>query len=58
MLTRREIMVGAMAAAAIVRARTAHAKASQPSTPVNFEVPAAATRKKILVDNPVRLYGF
>jgi predicted TIM-barrel fold metal-dependent hydrolase len=42
MLTRREVLVGAIAAGAIMRIRTALAKASQPATPVDFEVPAGA----------------
>jgi predicted TIM-barrel fold metal-dependent hydrolase len=45
MLSRREILIGAAAAgaAALVRGgTTAFAGASQPSTPVNFEVPAGA----------------
>jgi predicted TIM-barrel fold metal-dependent hydrolase len=42
MLTRRAILVGALATGAILHARTSHAKASQPATPVNFEVPAGA----------------
>jgi len=42
MPTRREILVGAIAAGAIMRTRTALAKASQPATPVNFDVPAGA----------------
>jgi hypothetical protein len=41
-LTRREVLVGAIAFGASMRARTAHAKASQPATPVNFKVPAGA----------------
>src|SRR5881398_3118799 len=42
MLTRREVLIGAIAAAAAMRFRTGLAKASQPATPVNFEVPAGA----------------
>ena len=42
MLTRREILVGAIAVGAVMRPRTGLAKASQPGTPVNFEVPAGA----------------
>ena len=40
MLTRRQMMIGA--AAALAPAERALAKASQPSTPVNFDVPAHA----------------
>src|SRR5260370_42087983 len=45
MLTRREVLIGAAAtgAAALVRGGiTVFANASQPSTPVNFDVPAGA----------------
>ena len=42
MLTRREILVGTIAAGAIMRPRTGFAKAAQPATPVNFDVPAGA----------------
>src|SRR5947207_12258005 len=42
MLTRRAILAGALATGALRRARMSHAKASQPATPVNFEVPAGA----------------
>src|SRR5262245_1536201 len=41
MLTRREVLIGAAATAALLP-RMALAKASQPSTAVNFEVPAGA----------------
>ena len=42
MLTRREVLVGAIAIGAIMRTQTTLAKASQPATPVDFEVPAGA----------------
>jgi predicted TIM-barrel fold metal-dependent hydrolase len=42
MLTRREFMVGAIAAGVILHAKTGFGKASQPTTPVNFDVPAGA----------------
>ena len=42
MLTRREVLLGAIAIGAMMRARTGLAKASQPATPVDFEVPAGA----------------
>ena len=42
MLTRRDFLVGAIAAGVILRTQTALAKASQPATPVNFDVPAGA----------------
>jgi predicted TIM-barrel fold metal-dependent hydrolase len=40
--TRREILIGALAAGAAMPMRTAFAKASQPATRVNFDVPAGA----------------
>src|SRR5881628_1423881 len=42
MLTRRDVLLGAIAAGVMVRTRTALAKAAQPATPVNFDVPAGA----------------
>jgi len=42
MLTRREFMVGAVAAGVILRTKAGFAKPSQPATPVNFDVPAGA----------------
>jgi predicted TIM-barrel fold metal-dependent hydrolase len=42
MLTRRETLIGATAAGAVLRSGTALAKASQPGTAVNFDVPADA----------------
>lgn len=42
MLTRREVLVGALAAGAALRFGTVFAKASQPATPVNFDVPPGA----------------
>ncbi len=42
MLTRRELLIGAIAAGATMHVRTGFAKASQPATPVNFDVPAGA----------------
>src|SRR5438445_5057748 len=42
MLTRRDILIGAMAAGTILRARLSFGKAAQPGTPVNFDVPAGA----------------
>src|SRR3954471_15511617 len=42
MITRRDFVLGALATGALMRARMSHAKASQPATPVNFEVPAGA----------------
>jgi predicted TIM-barrel fold metal-dependent hydrolase len=42
MLTRRDFLVAAIAAGAILRTKTGFAKASQPSTPVNFGVPVGA----------------
>src|SRR3954470_23086633 len=42
MITRREFVLGAAAAGTLLHARFGFAKASQPTTPVNFEVPAGA----------------
>ena len=42
MPTRRAVLLGTIATGFAIRARQAFAKASQPSTPVNFEVPAGA----------------
>ncbi len=42
MLTRREVLLGAAAAAAMTRIPSVFAKASQPTTRVNFDVPAGA----------------
>src|SRR5881275_3265091 len=42
MLTRRSMMLASIAAGVIMNNRTASAKASQPATNVNFDVPAGA----------------
>ena len=42
MLTRRDVLIGAIAAGATMHFRTGFAKASQPATRVNFDVPAGA----------------
>jgi predicted TIM-barrel fold metal-dependent hydrolase len=42
MIARREFVFGAAAAGMLAQPRLAHAKASQPSTAVNFDVPAGA----------------
>lgn len=42
MLTRRDFVFGAAAAGALMHARFGFAKASQPGTAVNFEIPAGA----------------
>ncbi len=42
MPTRRDILIGSIAAGAILRSRIGFARASQPATPVNFDVPAGA----------------
>jgi predicted TIM-barrel fold metal-dependent hydrolase len=42
MPTRRDILIGGLAAGAAMHLRTTFAKASQPATPVNFEVPPNA----------------
>jgi predicted TIM-barrel fold metal-dependent hydrolase len=42
MLTRRNALIGAMCAGGLMRTRSSFAKAAQPATTVNFEVPADA----------------
>ncbi|MDO8677904.1 MAG: amidohydrolase family protein [Acidobacteriota bacterium] len=42
MLTRREVLITAVAAGAAMRRRIASAQPSQPATPVNFAIPAGA----------------
>ena len=42
MLTRRDTLIGAMAAGAALRAMPSYGKAAQPATAVNFDVPAGA----------------
>src|SRR5580693_6667201 len=42
MLTRRSILLASIAAGVTIQSRDVSAKASQPSTPVNFDVPAGA----------------
>src|SRR5258708_38186139 len=42
MITRRDFVLGAAAAGALMHARFGFAKASQPSTLVNFDLPAGA----------------
>ena len=42
MLTRRDFVLGAAAAGALLHTRFGFAKASQPTTPVNFDIPAGA----------------
>jgi|SRR5208282_1716951 len=42
MLTRRDALVGAISAGALMRTKQSLAKAAQPATPVNFDVPADA----------------
>jgi len=42
MLTRRSILLASIAAGVTMQSRDVSAKASQPSTPVNFDVPAGA----------------
>src|ERR1700692_361717 len=42
MLTRRSILLASIAAGVTMQGRDVSAKASQPSTPVNFDVPAGA----------------
>lgn len=43
MLNRRQILLASVAAGVAMNNKNANAKAAQPSTPVNFDVPAGAT---------------
>ena len=64
MLTRREFMVvgavttGAVAAGMVFPARRGFAKASQPSTPVNFDVPAGACDCHVHIHYPEKFPFF
>src|SRR5882672_8419801 len=58
MLTRRELLVGAAAAGVLVHARTGFAKAAQPSTAVNFEVPANACDCHTHIFGDPKVYPF
>jgi predicted TIM-barrel fold metal-dependent hydrolase len=42
MLTRRSMLLASIAAGVMIQNRTAAAKAAQPATPVNFDIPAGA----------------
>jgi hypothetical protein len=42
MLTRRNALMGAITAGAVMRTRTGFTKASQPATQINFDVPENA----------------
>src|SRR6202035_5708316 len=42
MIARREFVLGAASAGVLMQPRRGHAKASQPATNVNFDVPAGA----------------
>ena len=42
MLTRRSMMLASIAAGVTMNSKTASAKAAQPATPVNFDIPAGA----------------
>src|SRR3954470_14556665 len=42
MVTRREFVAGAIAGGLLIQTKAGLAKASQPATPVNFDVPAGA----------------
>jgi predicted TIM-barrel fold metal-dependent hydrolase len=42
MVTRRDLLIASLSAAALARAPFAYAKAAQPATPVNFDVPPGA----------------
>jgi predicted TIM-barrel fold metal-dependent hydrolase len=57
MLTRREALAGALAGAFAAR-RTGFAKASQPATPVNFDVPADACDCHTHIFGPAEKFPF
>jgi len=58
MLTRRDFMIGAIAAGVIMQTKAAFAKPSQPSTPVNFDVPAGACDCHTHIHDPERFPFF
>lgn len=57
-MTRRELLAGAVVAAAILRPRPGRAKASQPTTPVNFDVPAGACDCHTHIHGDTKLFPF
>jgi hypothetical protein len=57
MLTRRALFVGALATGVILHPRTSRATASQPATPVTFDVPPGAHRLLSVAAAPGRAAG-
>src|ERR1700742_4661700 len=58
MLSRRQMMLASIAAGVAMNARDADAKAAQPSTPVNFDVPAGATDCHTHIHGDVEKFPF
>ncbi len=58
MVSRRDVLIGGVAAGVVMHARGAWAKAAQPSTAVNFEVPAGACDCHTHIHGDVNKYLF
>src|SRR5271169_5569934 len=58
MLTRRKMLLGTVAGAALMRAGSVFAKAAQPATAVNFEVPAGACDCHTHIHGDPAIYPF
>ena len=58
MLTRRAILIGGIAGSIMMQARESLAKASQPSTAVNFDVPAGACDCHTHIHGDVKKFPF
>src|ERR1700691_5176670 len=58
MLNRRNLLLASIAAGVAVPNRTVLAKASQPSTPVNFDVPAGAVDSHTHIHDPEKFPFF
>src|SRR6201992_4252827 len=58
MVTRRDVVLASLAAGVLISGRNAFATASQPSTPVNFDVPADATDCHTHIHDPEKFPYF
>ena len=58
MLNRRHLLLASVAAGVTMSSRTVLAKASQPSTPVNFDVPAGAVDTHTHIHDPAKFPFF
>src|SRR3984957_18445593 len=58
MLNRRHLLLASVAAGVTMSSRTVLAKASQPSTPVNFDVPAGAVDSHTHIHDPEKFPFF